>query len=46
VPGTQGQAHKIIIGGGHFIQEEKADELVIEVTRFLAATEKKVACGE
>ena len=46
VPGTQGQAHKIIKGGGHFIQEEKADELVIEVTRFLAATEKTVGCGE
>lgn len=40
VPGARGQAHKIIDGGGHFIQEEKPAELVAEVVRFLADTDK------
>jgi haloalkane dehalogenase len=35
VPGAQGQAHKIIEGGGHFIQEEFPDVLVEEITKFL-----------
>ena len=35
IPGAQGQAHKIIKGGGHFIQEDKPDELVAEIVPFL-----------
>jgi haloalkane dehalogenase len=35
VPGAKGQNHKIIKGGGHFIQEDKPDELVAEVIPFL-----------
>lgn len=38
VPGAQGQNHKIIEGGGHFIQEEKAEELVSEVLQFIQDT--------
>lgn len=35
VPGAKGQNHKIIKGGGHFIQEDKPDELVAEILPFL-----------
>jgi len=35
VPGAKGQNHKIIKGGGHFIQEDKPDELVAEIIPFL-----------
>ena len=35
IPGARGQAHKIIDGGGHFIQEEKPSELVAEIIPFL-----------
>lgn len=38
VPGTKGQDHKLIDGGGHFIQEDKAAELVAEIVRFIDAT--------
>ncbi|GHA83180.1 haloalkane dehalogenase [Algimonas arctica] len=27
VPGTKGQPHRTIVGGGHFLQEDKPDEL-------------------
>lgn len=38
VPGAAGQAHTTIIGGGHFIQEDKASELANIINSFIAAT--------
>lgn len=35
MPGAAGQSHKIIKGGGHFIQEDKPEELVAEIIPFL-----------
>lgn len=35
VPGAKGQAHKIIAGAGHFIQEDKPQELLAEIIAFL-----------
>ncbi|WP_206045348.1 haloalkane dehalogenase [Oceanicoccus sagamiensis] len=35
IRGAQGQNHKRIDGGGHFIQEDKPDELVAEIIPFL-----------
>ena len=37
VPGCEGQAHTIIAGGGHFIQEDKGEELAAIVNTFIAA---------
>lgn len=37
VPGAQGQAHTIIKGGGHFIQDDKADELAQIAIAFIGA---------
>lgn len=37
VPGTQGQAHTTIVGGGHFLQEDRGPELAAVVTSFIAA---------
>ena len=36
VPGAKGQKHVIVQGGGHFVQEDKPDELVAIITRFIA----------
>ena len=38
VPGTKGQPHTTITGGGHFLQEDKGEELAKVVVDFLAAT--------
>lgn len=38
VPGAVGQAHTTIVGGGHFIQEDKASELANIINSFIAAT--------
>lgn len=38
VPRAAGQAHTTIIGGGHFIQEDKASELANIINSFIAAT--------
>ncbi|MDB4807056.1 haloalkane dehalogenase [Pseudomonadales bacterium] len=35
VPGAKGQKHKIIAGAGHFIQEDKPEELVEAIIPFL-----------
>ena len=40
VPGTKGQAHTTIVGGGHFLQEDCPQELVQVLTTFIAATPK------
>ncbi len=37
VPGTKGQAHVTIEGGGHFLQEEKGPELAAVLDAFIAA---------
>jgi len=38
IPGTSGQAHTTIEGGGHFLQEDKGPELARVITDFIAAT--------
>ena len=38
VPGTKGQPHTTIQGGGHFLQEDKGEELSRVVVGFIAAT--------
>jgi len=37
VPGTKGQAHVVIEGAGHFLQEEKGPELARVLNLFIAA---------
>jgi haloalkane dehalogenase len=37
VPGTKGQAHTVIEGGGHFLQEDRGPELAAVVNAFIAA---------
>ncbi len=37
IPGTQGQAHTTITGAGHFLQEDKGEELAGVVLRFIEA---------
>ncbi|MBM3731062.1 MAG: alpha/beta fold hydrolase [Actinobacteria bacterium] len=36
IPGAAGQPHTTIVGGGHFIQEDKGDELAAIVNDFIA----------
>jgi haloalkane dehalogenase len=38
VPGTKGQAHVTIEGGGHFLQEEKGPELASVLNAFMASS--------
>ncbi len=38
VPGTKGQAHTTIEGGGHFLQEEKGPELASVLNAFIETT--------
>ncbi len=38
VPGCKGQPHERISGAGHFLQEDKPDELVEAVVNFIAST--------
>jgi len=38
IPGTKGQPHTTIVGGGHFLQEDKGEELAAVVVRFIAAS--------
>jgi haloalkane dehalogenase len=35
VPGTKGQPHTTIVGGGHFLQEDKGEELATVVVNFI-----------
>jgi haloalkane dehalogenase len=39
VPGTRGQPHTTIQGGGHFLQEDKGEELARVIVDFIGATE-------
>lgn len=36
IPGAKGQAHSIVEGGGHFLQEDKGEELATIVNKFIA----------
>jgi len=38
IPGTKGQPHTTIAGAGHFIQEDKGEELAAVVNDFIART--------
>jgi haloalkane dehalogenase len=38
VPGTEGQPHTTIAGGGHFLQEDKGEELAQVIVDFIAKT--------
>jgi haloalkane dehalogenase len=38
VPGTKGQPHTTIEGGGHFLQEDKGEELARVIVDFIAGT--------
>ena len=38
VPGAQGQAHRTIAGGGHFLQEDRGAELAEMIIDFIATT--------
>ena len=38
IPGTKGQAHTTIVGGGHFLQEDCGEELGRVVASFVTAT--------
>jgi haloalkane dehalogenase len=38
VPGTKGQPHTTITGGGHFLQEDRGPELARVIADFIAAT--------
>jgi len=38
VPGTKGQPHTTIAGAGHFLQEDKGEELAAVVVDFIAGT--------
>lgn len=38
IPGAAGQAHRVVAGGGHFIQEDRGPELAAIVVEFMAAT--------
>lgn len=38
VPGTKGQPHTTIVGGGHFLQEDKGEELATVVVNFIKSS--------
>jgi haloalkane dehalogenase len=38
IPGTQGQPHTTIRGAGHFLQEDRGEELAEVVAHFVAGT--------
>jgi len=38
VPGTKGQPHTTIVGGGHFLQEDKGEDLARVVVNFIKQT--------
>jgi haloalkane dehalogenase len=38
VPGTDGQPHTTIVGGGHFLQEDRGPELAKVIVDFIAST--------
>ena len=40
IPGTNGQPHTTIVGGGHFLQEDRGEELAKVVVDFIARTSR------
>jgi haloalkane dehalogenase len=38
IPGAKGRPHTTIVGGGHFLQEDRGEELAAVVVRFIAAS--------
>ena len=38
IPGTKGQPHVMIEGGGHFLQEDKGEDLAGIIVDFIAKT--------
>ena len=42
VPGAQGQTHSTVEGGGHFIQEEKPEEISEIIINFISTTTSEV----
>jgi haloalkane dehalogenase len=38
IPGTKGRPHTTIVGAGHFLQEDKGEDLAAVVVRFIAST--------
>ena len=38
IPGARGQPHTTIAGGGHFLQEDRGEELARVVVDFVAST--------
>jgi len=42
IPGAAGQAHTTIAGGGHFLQEDRGEELATVVAAFVAARATEV----
>ena len=40
VPGAAGQPHTLIRGAGHFLQEDKGDELAQKIHEFIMATRR------
>lgn len=40
IPGAKGQPHTTIIGGGHFLQEDKGEELAKVVANFIERTQQ------
>ena len=43
VPGTKGQLHTTIEGAGHFLQEDKGEELARVIVDFIAHTAKNAS---
>ncbi len=39
IPGAAGQAHRLVAGGGHFLQEDRGPELAGIVVEFMAAAD-------
>jgi haloalkane dehalogenase len=38
IPGAQGQPHVTIEDGGHFVQEDKGEEVAALINSFIAST--------
>ena len=38
IPGAKGQSHTIIQGGGHFLQEDKGEEIATLMIKFMQTT--------
>lgn len=41
IPGTDGQPHTTIVGGGHFLQEDCGPELAAVINAFIASTPRR-----